>query len=77
MEGYHLIPLSAHEDFDYSLDVISNIVSLCDTCHACLHHGTKKDKKIILEKLYKLKIKSLKKSGFDITLEKLMSYYGI
>ncbi|MBM7610136.1 putative HNH restriction endonuclease [Lysinibacillus composti] len=38
-ELHHLIPLSSHSDFSYSLDVEENIVSLCSHCHNLLHYG--------------------------------------
>lgn len=77
MEGHHLIPISKHEHFEHSLDVYANIVCLCDTCHACIHHGTKKDKKNILESLYEDRKERLKMAGIEVSLEELLKYYDI
>ena len=38
-EGHHLIPLCYQNDFEYSLDVEANVVSLCPNCHRRLHYG--------------------------------------
>mgnify|MGYP002626941571 CR=1 FL=1 len=74
-EPHHLIPISKYKNFEYSVDVMENIVSLCSHCHNLLHYGRFEDKKPILEKLYTERIDALKKCGLDITLEQLFSYY--
>lgn len=74
-EPHHLIPISKYHDFDYSVDVMENIVSLCSHCHNLLHYGRFEDKKPILEKLYKGRIAALKKCGLDLTIEELEEYY--
>lgn len=73
MEAHHLIPMSVQEDFDNSLDVDANIVSLCPTCHRKLHHG--KDIKSELKKLFDNRIALLKQSGIEITFDDLKKYY--
>ncbi len=74
-EPHHLIPISKYRDFDYSLDVMENIVSLCSHCHNLLHYGRFEDKKPLLEKLYNERKAALHTCGIDITLEQLESYY--
>lgn len=73
MEAHHLIPMSAQEDFNNSLDVDANIVSLCPICHRKLHHG--KEIEVELKKLLETRLELLKQSGIDITLEDLKKYY--
>lgn len=74
-EPHHLIPISKYRDFNYSVDVMENIVSLCSHCHNLLHYGRFKDKKPILEKLYNERKDALHACGLDLTLEQLESYY--
>lgn len=74
-EPHHLIPLSKGKDFDYSVDVMENIVSLCSHCHNLLHYGRLEDKKPILEKLYNERKEALSNVGLEITFEKLLEYY--
>ena len=74
-EPHHLIPISKYRDFDYSVDVMENIVSLCSHCHNLLHYGRFEDKVPILKKLYKERVKALRKCGLVLTLEQLESYY--
>ncbi|MGN7360435.1 HNH endonuclease [Paenibacillus sp. SAF-054] len=75
VEAHHIIPMEYQEKFEVSLDVYANIVSLCLVCHKILHYGSFEDKRMILEKLYKLRQKRLENSGICITLNELYGYY--
>lgn len=72
-EPHHLIPMSAQKDFDWSLDVEANIVSLCSSCHNQIHYG--KDAKELIKRLWEDRKEELKESGIEITLKKLIHYY--
>lgn len=74
-EAHHLIPLSEHNDFEYSLDIEENVVSLCSHCHNLLHYGRYEDKKEILQKLYDERVDVLRECKIDITFEQLLNYY--
>ena len=74
-EPHHLIPISKYRDFNYSVDVMENIVSLCSHCHNLLHYGRLEDKKPILEKLYNERKDALHNCGLDLTLKQLEEYY--
>lgn len=66
MEAHHLIPLSNQKEFIYSLDVYANIVSLCPVCHRLLHYGIEKEKRDLLESLYKDRYIRLGNSGIEL-----------
>jgi hypothetical protein len=72
-EPHHLIPLSFHANFSYSLDVEQNIVSLCSHCHNLLHYG--RDISDVLKKLHENRKDLLKEVGVEVTFEQLLSYY--
>ena len=72
-EPHHLIPMAYSDEYDVSLDVEENIVSLCSNCHNQIHYGQGAEN--LLEKLYNERKDHLKKVGIDITLDKLLSYY--
>lgn len=74
-EPHHLIPISKYKDFDRSLDVKENIVSLCSHCHNLLHYGRFEDKKEILKKILDDRKDGLQDYGISITLEELSVYY--
>ncbi|MGG7162809.1 hypothetical protein [Clostridium ihumii] len=75
VEGHHLIQMQFQDMFEYSLDVESNIVSVCLVCHKILHLGRLEDKIKIIEKLYNLREHELKSSGLDIRLDELIELY--
>lgn len=74
-EAHHLIPMAFQNEFDYSLDIEENIVSLCSHCHNEIHYG--KNSKELITSLYNLRINLLKSKKIDISLQKLLSYYDI
>ena len=76
-ESHHLIPMSFQDEFEYSLDVEENVISLCSTCHNCLHYGIDTERNRLLEKLYNQRKEFLKNVGLEITFEELKRYYKI
>ncbi|MED0983028.1 HNH endonuclease [Bacillus paramycoides] len=77
MEAHHLIPLKMQHEFEYSLDVAANIISICPNCHRSIHYGRAKDKKKVLELLFEKRRDSLKKCGIEVSIEELLGYYEI
>lgn len=73
MEPHHLVPLAFSDSFDVSLDVEENVVSLCSTCHNCIHYGS--DAAKLIEKLYKQRKDLLKQVGIEVTLDELLDMY--
>jgi 5-methylcytosine-specific restriction protein A len=72
-EPHHLIPITYHNNFEVSLDVEENIVSLCCNCHKQIHLG--QGFEVMLEKLYDDRKDLLKKAGIDILLNDLIKLY--
>ncbi|PFV93055.1 hypothetical protein COL08_22950 [Priestia megaterium] len=75
VEAHHLIPMKYQQEFDCSLDVYANIVSLCLVCHKQLHYGLFEEKKELLSKLFTDRKDRLLASGIDITINDLYGYY--
>lgn len=63
------------DNFECSLDVEANVVSLCVVCHKILHLGRIEDKVKIVSKLYYLRKNLLEVSGLEISLDELMDFY--
>ena len=74
MEAHHLIPMEYYNNFDVSIDVEENIISLCSNCHREIHHG--KDASVIVKKLYEQRKPYLQKAGIDISLNQLLVWYN-
>ncbi|KGA39158.1 hypothetical protein KU75_24260 [Pectobacterium odoriferum] len=76
VEAHHFIPLSLQGKFEYSLDIVENVISLCPICHKILHHGTIDNKRPIIEKIFNERVNLLKNRGIEITLAELMKFYS-
>ncbi|MEH7072877.1 hypothetical protein V7121_16630 [Neobacillus drentensis] len=72
-EPHHLVPITYHNNFEVSLDVEENIVSLCCNCHKQIHLG--KGFEVMLEKLHNDRKDLLTRVGIDITLDELIKLY--
>ena len=73
VEPHHLVPMKYSDDFEVSLDVGANIVSLCSNCHNQIHYG--RDYEKLLEILYEKRKNMLRKVGINVTLEQLKEMY--
>lgn len=76
VEAHHLIPMKASKDFfPRNLDRASNLVCLCHTCHAILHHGDLKERKKVLRVLYDKYITQLNDEEIYISFDDLFNKY--
>ncbi|WP_144466143.1 hypothetical protein [Bacillus sp. FDAARGOS_235] len=75
VEAHHLIPMQYQDQFDCSLDIHANIVSICLVCHKKIHFGLFEEKKEILDKLFNSRRKRIIAGGININLDELYSYY--
>lgn len=76
LEAHHLIPMNAQQDFEYSLDVVGNVISLCPNCHKKIHHSTPDEVEIMLKKFYNERKNILEKYGIGISFEELKKLYN-
>ena len=65
MEGHHLIPMAYQHFFPNSLDVVSNIISLCPNCHRKIHYGEPIERIEMAKKLYNIRTLDLE-TIFDV-----------
>lgn len=75
VEAHHLIPMSFSDDFDFSLDVEANVVSLCPNCHRKIHHGLDHEVEKLIEILYLRRKDYLYQCGLSIGLNHLYLWY--
>jgi hypothetical protein len=73
MEPHHLIPLEHQDNFDSSLDVEENVVSLCSNCHNHLHYG--KNTGSLLKQLYDVRIEHLRRTDIEVSFDELLDAY--
>lgn len=75
VEAHHIIPISTQALFNYSIDCVPNIASLCPVCHRQIHYGYKSDKRSLLEILWDKKQEDILKAGIHIKLKEVMEMY--
>ena len=75
VEAHHLIPMEYQGDFDVSIDVPENIISLCPNCHRAFHNSEASIQNSLITKFFTLRSASLEERGIYISLGKLLDYY--
>lgn len=75
MEAHHLIPMEFQDDFEWSIDVPENIISLCPNCHRAFHNSIDQIKLDLISKFLKFRKDLLLQRGIKIELNKLIDYY--
>ena len=76
VEAHHLIPISQQQNFNSSLDIVDNIVSLCATCHRLLHYGAETERKSILMSLFKRRKQRLYEQDLKIEPNHFLRLYA-
>ena len=76
LEIHHLIPYEFNNEFENTLETISNYVALCPFCHRLIHNGTDRERLQSIAFLYNERKDELKRVGLEITLKQLLLYYG-
>jgi 5-methylcytosine-specific restriction enzyme A len=76
VEAHHLVPMEFQGDFEVSIDVPENIVSLCPNCHRAFHYSTNETKLKLVTAVFRKREWLLKKRGIIIHLKKLLEYYN-
>lgn len=72
-EPHHIIPMAEQANFQYSLDVEENIISLCCHCHKKIHLG--QGYEVMLRKIYEQRQKYLECVAINVSLETLIDLY--
>ena len=75
LEAHHLIPMEYQDEFNRSLDVPENIISLCPNCHRFIHHGVFEEKIKIIEKLFEKRKIDLWSKNLKLEFDELKKYY--
>jgi predicted HNH restriction endonuclease len=77
VEAHHLIPMKFQDEFESSIDVPENIISLCPNCHRAFHYGNKQTQIELIQTFYNKKMSALNNHNrhVNISLEKLLEFY--
>jgi 5-methylcytosine-specific restriction enzyme A len=77
VEAHHLIPMEFQGDFNVSIYVPENIISLCPNCHRAFHSAEKDLKATLIDKFYNARENLLLRRSISIDKAKLFEYYNI
>lgn len=74
-ERHHFIPKKYRDNFETSIDHVSNLIPLCPCHHRMIHLGDKKSRDNLIDVIYSTQIEALKNAGLYIDKEKLKELY--
>lgn len=77
VEAHHLIPMEYQGQFEYSIDVPENIISLCPNCHRAFHYSEDAVKKELLQSFLNLRQKGLLERGISVDFQQLIEFYQV
>ena len=77
VEAHHLVPMEFQGDFEASIDVPENIISLCPNCHRAFHNSVEETKSSVVRKFYNCRKDLLVQREIEISSERLLEFYKI
>ena len=76
VEVHHFIPREFSSEFEHTIEVLENYVTLCPCCHRKIHHAIDKERKHMILAIYNKRKKLLEDIGIKIPNEnKVMEFY--
>ncbi len=76
VEAHHLIPMKYQDNFEMSIDIPENIISLCPNCHKAFHNSIDEVKFALIKDFYRKRINLLEQRGISIEEDELIEYYN-
>lgn len=52
VEAHHFVPMKFQSDFEFPLDCVDNVISLCPNCHRGIHLGVVEYKRFLIDTIY-------------------------
>ena len=77
VEVHHYIPREFANDFDETIEVLENYITLCPNCHRKIHLAVDNERKHMVNVLFSKRYLALKKKHLDVELNTIYEYYGI
>ena len=76
LEVHHFIPREFASEFEHSIEILDNYVTLCPCCHRKIHHATDRERKHMIMEIYKQRKNQLEQDGIIIpNTKKLLQFY--
>ena len=77
VEVHHFIPREFRNNFENSVDVLANYITLCPHCHKMIHLATDRERIDVIRFIFNQRKDRLTACGLTIELEELFQYYNI
>lgn len=77
VEVHHFIPREFRNNFENSIDVLANYITLCPHCHRMIHLATDRERVDIIRFIYSQRKDRLKNCGLELEFEDLKNFYNI
>jgi len=75
MEAHHLIPMEYQDEFEVSIDVPENILSLCPNCHRAFHSSEYNQRESLVRKFFEKRSSDLESREITIGIDGLLRFY--
>lgn len=77
VEVHHFVPREFRNNFENSVDVLANYITLCPHCHRMIHLATDRERVDIIRFIYSKRKGRLKNCGLEVEFEDLKNFYNI
>lgn len=77
LEIHHFIPREFSNEFENSIEVVSNYIPLCPHCHKLIHHASDRERAAAIRYLFNLRNNELFDLGLEIDFETIKDFYKL
>ena len=76
VEVHHFIPREFASEFEHTIEILDNYVTLCPCCHRKIHHAIDRERRHMILEIYNQRKDLLEKDGIHIpNKQKLFQFY--
>lgn len=77
VEVHHFVPREFRNNFENSVDVLANYITLCPNCHRMIHLATDRERVNIIRYIFNQRKERLNNCGIFVEFKDLLDYYNV
>lgn len=77
VEVHHFVPKEFRNNYENSIDVLANYITLCPHCHKMIHLAVDRERIDVIRYIFNQRKDRLKSCGLHVELKDLIEYYNI
>ena len=77
VEVHHFVPREFRNNYENSIDVLANYITLCPHCHKMIHLATDRERIDAIRYIFNQRKDRLESCGLHVELKDLLNYYNI